>query len=43
MRHFLTVFAAAEVICIPSASCVAMIRDHYPKMAAELGEPASVA
>jgi L-lactate dehydrogenase complex protein LldE len=39
MRHFLKVFADAEVICIPSSSCVAMIRDHYPKMAAESGEP----
>jgi len=38
MRHFLRVFADAEVICIPSSSCVAMIRDHYPKMAAETGD-----
>ena len=35
MLQFLKVFRGAEVICIPSASCVAMIRDHYPKMAAE--------
>ena len=28
MRHFIDVFRDAEVICIPSASCVAMIRDH---------------
>jgi L-lactate dehydrogenase complex protein LldE len=34
MRHFVRVFDDAEVICIPSSSCVAMIRDHYPKMAA---------
>ena len=34
MRQFVDVFRDAEVICIPSASCVAMIRDHYPKMAA---------
>ena len=34
MRHFLEVFKDAEVICVPSASCVAMMRDHYPKMAA---------
>ena len=34
MRQFVQVFRDAEVICIPSASCVAMIRDHYPKMAA---------
>jgi L-lactate dehydrogenase complex protein LldE len=40
MRRFLTVFRGAQVICIPSASCVAMIRDHYPKMAAETGDAA---
>ena len=34
MLHFLETFRGAEVICIPSASCVAMIRDHFPKMAA---------
>lgn len=37
MRHFLEVFEGAEVICVPSASCVAMIRDHFPKMAVEAG------
>jgi L-lactate dehydrogenase complex protein LldE len=37
MRHFLEVFKDAEIICVPSASCVAMMRDHYPKMAAEAG------
>ena len=31
MRHSLEVFHGAAVICIPSSSCVAMIRDHYPK------------
>jgi L-lactate dehydrogenase complex protein LldE len=35
MRHFVDVFRDADVICIPSASCVAMIRDHYSKMAAD--------
>jgi L-lactate dehydrogenase complex protein LldE len=35
MRHFIEVFRGAEIICVPSASCVAMMRDHYPKMAAE--------
>ncbi len=34
MKHFLRVFEAVEAICIPSSSCVAMMRDHYPKMAA---------
>jgi L-lactate dehydrogenase complex protein LldE len=38
MRHFLDVFSDAEVICVPSSSCVAMIRDHYPKMAAQTGD-----
>jgi L-lactate dehydrogenase complex protein LldE len=39
MHHFLDVFQGAEVICVPSSSCVAMIRDHYPKMAAQSGDP----
>lgn len=43
LRHFCEVFAGAEVICCPSSSCVAMMRDHYPKMAAEIGEPALIA
>ncbi len=34
MEQFLEVFRGAEAICIPSSSCVAMMRDHYPKMAA---------
>ena len=38
MRDFVGVFRDAEVICAPSASCVAMIRQHYPKMAAEGGD-----
>ncbi len=42
MKHFLEVLAGAEVICIPSSSCVAMIRDHYPKMAAQTGDAALV-
>jgi L-lactate dehydrogenase complex protein LldE len=39
MRRMLRVFRHAEVICIPSASCVSMMRDHYPKMAAETCDP----
>jgi L-lactate dehydrogenase complex protein LldE len=38
MRHFLEVFRGAETICVPSASCVAMIRENYPKIAAESGD-----
>ena len=37
-EKFVRDFAGAETICIPSASCVAMIRDHYPKMATESGD-----
>jgi L-lactate dehydrogenase complex protein LldE len=40
MHHFLDVFQDAEIICIPSSSCVAMIRDHYLKMAAASGDSA---
>lgn len=42
MHHFLKVFENAEVICIPSSSCVAMIRDHYPIMAASTRDPETV-
>jgi L-lactate dehydrogenase complex protein LldE len=42
MLHFLKVFRGAEVICIPSASCVAMIRDHYPKMAEGTKDPSVI-
>ena len=40
VRHFVDVFQGAEIICIPSASCVAMIRDNYPHIAAESGDAA---
>ena len=43
MRKFVADFLDAEVVCIPSASCVAMIRDHYPKMAKEAGLEKEVA
>ncbi|MBV8569922.1 MAG: (Fe-S)-binding protein [Acidobacteriaceae bacterium] len=39
MRQFLEAFDGAEIICVPSSSCVAMIRDHYPKMAAQEDDP----
>jgi L-lactate dehydrogenase complex protein LldE len=38
IRHFLEVYREAEAICIPSSSCVAMIRDHYPKAAQASGD-----
>ncbi|MBW4043524.1 (Fe-S)-binding protein [Acidipila rosea] len=40
MRQFVETFRNAETICIPSSSCVAMIRDHYPKMAEASGDAA---
>jgi L-lactate dehydrogenase complex protein LldE len=39
MRGFLELYQDAEIICIPSSSCVAMMRDHYPIMAAQTGDP----
>src|SRR5215212_3351397 len=35
VRHFVDVFASAEVVVAPSASCVGMVRDFYAR-AAEL-------
>jgi L-lactate dehydrogenase complex protein LldE len=39
LQRFVDQFAHAEAIVIPSSSCVAMMRDHYPKMASEIGDP----
>lgn len=43
IRHFVDVFRDAEAVCVPSSSCVAMIRDHYPKAARESGDAPFVA
>ena len=42
-RHFLDVFGSAEIIVAPSASCVGMIRELYPKVAALTGDKAFIA
>lgn len=42
MRKFVADFHGAELICAPSASCVSMIREHYPVMAAESGDASLV-
>ena len=34
VRHFVDVFEDAEVVVAPSASCVGMVRDMYPRAAA---------
>jgi L-lactate dehydrogenase complex protein LldE len=38
VRRFVRVFADAEVVVSPSASCVGMVRDQYPKLAASTGD-----
>ncbi len=40
VRNFLRVYSDADVICVPSASCVAMIRDQYARIAFDAGDPA---
>ena len=42
VRHFVEVFRNAEVIVAPSASCIGMVRDLYPKAAARSGDTALV-
>ena len=42
MRRFVETFKNAEAVCVPSSSCVAMIRDHYLKMAETAGDPGLV-
>lgn len=39
VRRFARVFADEELIVSPSGSCVAMVRDHYPHVAQESGDP----
>jgi L-lactate dehydrogenase complex protein LldE len=36
LSRFVEQFRRAEAVVVPSSSCVAMMRDHYPKMAASL-------
>lgn len=40
VRHFVRVFGDSEIVVSPSASCVSMVHDFYPKIAAELGDEA---
>jgi L-lactate dehydrogenase complex protein LldE len=34
-KRFVSLFRDADAVCIPSSSCVAMIREYYPALAAE--------
>jgi L-lactate dehydrogenase complex protein LldE len=43
LSRFVEQFRGAEAVVVPSSSCVAMIRDHYPKMAAEIGDKKLIA
>jgi len=38
LERFVAQFEGAEAVVVPSSSCVAMMRDHYPKMALEIGK-----
>ncbi|WP_165246029.1 (Fe-S)-binding protein [Paludisphaera soli] len=38
MRRFVDIFRDSEVVVSPSASCVAMVHEAYPKLAAETGD-----
>ena len=38
LTRFVEQFKGAEAVVVPSSSCVAMMRDHYPKMAEETGD-----
>ena len=38
LRRFVEQFEGAEAVVVPSSSCVAMMRDHYPKMAEACGD-----
>jgi L-lactate dehydrogenase complex protein LldE len=38
VRHFVDVFSSAEVVVAPSASCVGMVREFYPRLAEVSGD-----
>jgi L-lactate dehydrogenase complex protein LldE len=43
LSRFVEQFRGAEAVVVPSSSCVAMMRDHYPKMAASLKDARLIA
>src|SRR5215467_9832374 len=44
IRHFVSAFGEAEVVVSPSASCVGMVREQYPRAAAQFHDtPLAVA
>jgi L-lactate dehydrogenase complex protein LldE len=38
VQQFVDQFRGAEAVVVPSSSCVTMMKDHYPKMAEEIGD-----
>lgn len=38
VRRFVDTFRDAEAVCVPSSSCVAMMREHYEKIALAAGD-----
>jgi L-lactate dehydrogenase complex protein LldE len=38
IRRFVNIFSSAEVVVAPSASCVGMVRDIYPRAAEQFGD-----
>ena len=38
VRRFVEIFRDHEAVCVPSSSCVAMMREHYAKIAAAAGD-----
>jgi L-lactate dehydrogenase complex protein LldE len=43
VRQFVELFKDAEAVCVPSASCVAMMREHYEMIAEAEGDSAFIA
>jgi len=43
VRRFVELFKDAETVCVPSASCVAMMREHYEMIAEAEGDIAFLA
>jgi L-lactate dehydrogenase complex protein LldE len=43
VRRFVELFEASEAVCVPSASCVAMMREHYEMIAEAEDDPVFLA
>ena len=43
VRRFVEIFRDAEMVCVPSASCVAMMREHYELIARNENDAALLA